>query len=594
MVTERYPRCVRRIVAASMVVLAASIAWSTAATAQEEPPPDSTPVDLEGDVTGGGVSDEPPPVLPLIPVPTGCSAPAMPHIVFVGKVVKRDYRTIRFEIEQIRSGRSDPFALDDRIDVRFGLDAQYLDDGESYLVSAVVDPDLGLLVSRVSDPIENFGGDEVIGVSETDVDCPIYEDPMRTLHLDGTPIDASVIKPFLDAKVRISAALLLPFGLAFGAIFVLAMFRLSLSGLYHGVVDTRGGAGSVSGSQLSGLVEGLGPSVDLDLLGRAVGPASHEHRPGDGTTEDQFEHDAVGRELAAVPADAIGPLIVVGPLVGLVVDDDAALVRLDEEVDVPLDRSSADVGGDEQLAVVAGVDRPLHDGRLQCRAGEQRDGGIHADDAFGRALGRRLGVDAVARPEVGVLEDRVHGAPDCGAVPTALPRRQVEVDGALVEAGVGVGLAGQERRAHTRATPGGGERPPSFVCPLVDVGPGELGHLGRGTTKRPRAGSSAASAVFGSAAPDRWSSAPLTELALISRLAGIAVQRDDEVVDGAGAGDIEQTAAFGVAHLLVDRLEVLEDRIGALRVRDRPGIGVPHDRVARRRASAWSSCPTPR
>jgi hypothetical protein len=161
----------------------------------------------------------------------------MPHIVFVGEVVDRDYRTVRFEIERVRSGRGAPFESDGRIDVRFGLDAQYLDDGESYLVSAVVDPDLGLLVSRVSEPIENFGGDEVIGVSESDVNCPVFEDPMRTLHLDGTPVDSSVVQPFFDARVRIITAIVLPLALAFGAIFVLAMFRLSVTGLYHSVAD---------------------------------------------------------------------------------------------------------------------------------------------------------------------------------------------------------------------------------------------------------------------------------------------------------------------------------------------------------------------
>ncbi|MDW3213717.1 MAG: hypothetical protein R8G01_06970 [Ilumatobacteraceae bacterium] len=225
-------------VGACLVVLA-TVLTAAPAAAQEEPPPDSVPDDPLGDVTGGDeVPAGPPPALPLVPVPTGCTAPRMPHIVFVGEVVERDYRTIRFEIERIRSGRSDPFALGDLIDVRFGLDAQYLDDGESYLVGAVVDPDLGLLVSRVSDPVENFGGDEVIGVSETDVDCPAYEDPMRTLRLDGTAIPTSVIKPFFDARIRILSAVLLPFGVAFAAIFLLATFRLSLSGLYRSVTGT--------------------------------------------------------------------------------------------------------------------------------------------------------------------------------------------------------------------------------------------------------------------------------------------------------------------------------------------------------------------
>ena len=173
---------------------------------------------------------------PLVPVPEGCTPPPQPAIVFVGEVVDRDYRTVRFEIERIRAGQPGQYVFgrdNDLIDVRYGLDAQYLGDGERYLVSAVVHPDLGLLTSRVTDPIEHFGGDEVIGVSETDVDCPEFEDPMRTLHVDGTPIDAGLLQPFTDAKVRIGLSILIPVAVAIGAIFALATFRLSLSGLYH-------------------------------------------------------------------------------------------------------------------------------------------------------------------------------------------------------------------------------------------------------------------------------------------------------------------------------------------------------------------------
>lgn len=177
---------------------------------------------------------------PLVPVPEGCTAPTAPHVVFVGEVVDRDYRTIRFEIDRIRAGNPAPFGFDDDlVDVRYGLDAQYLDDGETYLVSAVVHPDLGLLTSKVTDPIENFGGDEVIGVSETDVDCPEFDDPMRTLHVDGTTIETSLLQPFFDARIRILGAVLVPIGLAFGVIFALATFRLSLSGLFNAVRPSR-------------------------------------------------------------------------------------------------------------------------------------------------------------------------------------------------------------------------------------------------------------------------------------------------------------------------------------------------------------------
>jgi hypothetical protein len=176
--------------------------------------------------------------LPLVPVPEGCTAPPLPHIVFVGKVIDRDFRSVRFEIEQIRAGQPAPFASGNEIDVRYGLDAQYLRDGERYLVSAPVDPDLGLLVSRVTPVVANFGGDEVIGVSESDVNCPKFEDPMRTLHLDGTPVEASKLKPFFASRVRILGAVLVPIAVAVGVIFLLATFRLSIAGLYHSVVDT--------------------------------------------------------------------------------------------------------------------------------------------------------------------------------------------------------------------------------------------------------------------------------------------------------------------------------------------------------------------
>jgi hypothetical protein len=231
-------------------VVTASAALVLAQPARAQQPPDATAppptsvapeggtTEQESGVTGGGTeSGQPPATLPLVPVPEGCTAPPLPHIVFVGKVSDRDFRSVRFEIEQIRAGQAAPFASGNVIDVRYGLDAQYLRDGERYLVSAPIDPDLGLLVSRVTPVVANFGGDEVIGVSESDVNCPTFEDPLRTLHLDGTPIDADPLQPFIDSKLRILGAVLVPIAVAVGAIFLLATFRLSIAGLYHSVVD---------------------------------------------------------------------------------------------------------------------------------------------------------------------------------------------------------------------------------------------------------------------------------------------------------------------------------------------------------------------
>jgi hypothetical protein len=207
-------------------------------------PPTTEPLEEDGGTTGD--IDEAPPVvtLPIIPVPTGCTAPAQPLVVFLGTVIARDHRTARFRIDDIRAGATFPFGAinddgDEEIDVRYGLDVQYLGNGEQYLVGAVVDPNLGYLVSRTSEPTPNFGGDEVIGVSETDVACPDYEDPMTTLHPDGTPIEGSLLKPFFDAKVRIIAAFLVPFGLVVAVIFVLASMRLSVEGAYRSVTKQQ-------------------------------------------------------------------------------------------------------------------------------------------------------------------------------------------------------------------------------------------------------------------------------------------------------------------------------------------------------------------
>lgn len=235
----------RRAITVGLAALIAAIGPAPLARAQEEPPPTSD--EPEGDpdegdvgtVTGGtGGGDAPPATLPVVPVPIGCEAPPLPHIVFIGEVVDTDFRTARYEIETIRAGQPQPFANDGLIDVRYGLDVQYLDEGERYLVSALVHPDLGLLVSAVTEPIRHFGGDEVIGVSETDVRCPEFEDPMRTLHVDGTPIDAGVLDPLLAARVRILGAFLVPAAIAVGVIFLLSMLRLSLSGLYRSLTTS--------------------------------------------------------------------------------------------------------------------------------------------------------------------------------------------------------------------------------------------------------------------------------------------------------------------------------------------------------------------
>ena len=116
---------------------------------------------------------------------------------------------------QVRAGIEDPFAVDGLIDVRYGLDIEYLDIGTDYLVSARCDPVIGLLASKIRAPAPLLGGDDVVGVAESDVECPRFDDPIRTFLPDGTSVDSAVLAPFDEHRTQLMAAFLIPLGVAF-------------------------------------------------------------------------------------------------------------------------------------------------------------------------------------------------------------------------------------------------------------------------------------------------------------------------------------------------------------------------------------------
>jgi hypothetical protein len=229
-----------------MLTLAAALTTPMVTRAQEATAPDgSVPASAApGEpVPDGSIPDgtDPGPTtaatLPLVPVPSACTAPPRPDLVFVGTLVERDFRTGRFEIEQMRAGSADPFAVGGLIDVRYGLDVEYLDIGTEYLVSARRDPVIGLLASKIRAPAPLLGGDDVVGVAESDVECPRFEDPIRTFLPDGSTIDSAVLAPLSENKSRLVSAFLIPIGVAFGIVFVLAALRWGIGGLLRGVAS---------------------------------------------------------------------------------------------------------------------------------------------------------------------------------------------------------------------------------------------------------------------------------------------------------------------------------------------------------------------
>ena len=155
--------------------------------------------------------------------------------MFVGTLQTSDYRTGRFRVDQVRAGTMDRYSYDGVVDVRFGIDTKYLEKGTQYLVGASFDMSNAVLTSKVRAAEPLFGGDEIIGAAETDVDCPVLEDPIRTMLPDGSSVESGVFTPLTGAKRSLLRAILLPMGVALAAVFGLVALRWLLTGIGWGV-----------------------------------------------------------------------------------------------------------------------------------------------------------------------------------------------------------------------------------------------------------------------------------------------------------------------------------------------------------------------
>ena len=201
-------------------------------------------------------AQEPPPTPDgrrwLVAVPTACNAPPLPDVVFVGTLLETGtpsgapqesaFQTGRFRVDQARAGAVERFAYNGVVDVRFGIDTKFLEPGDQYLIGAAFDPDAAALVSKIREPEPAFGGDEVIAAAESDVTCPVIEDPVRAMRVDGTSIEAGVISPLADSKRGILRSLLLPLTVAFVVLFALASLRWLITGVFKGVGSVVGTA----------------------------------------------------------------------------------------------------------------------------------------------------------------------------------------------------------------------------------------------------------------------------------------------------------------------------------------------------------------
>lgn len=173
----------------------------------------------------------------LVPVPAGCAAPPIEQVVFIGTLVLADTATARFTVDSVRSGSTTGFEVGGLIDVRYGDEVRFLDVGTTYIVGAGVHPETRVLSSAVRAPAPLFGGNEIAGVDDSDVDCPRLGDPVRTLSADGTSVESGVLTPLKDAKGDILRAVLQPIGVALLVLLGLVAVKLLVFALGRSLRD---------------------------------------------------------------------------------------------------------------------------------------------------------------------------------------------------------------------------------------------------------------------------------------------------------------------------------------------------------------------
>lgn len=174
------------------------------------------------------VDAEPRPGASLIPVPAGCPVPEPAAVVFVGTMTGKDDvdQVVRYRIDQPRAGSAGPWAIDGLIDVRYGADYRFLVEGEQYLVGAGFDPVYGALSSTVRPPEPTFGGNAVVGVDDSAVECPRLDDPVRTLNVDGTSVDSGVLSLLTEDRRLLLSTVAVPVAIAFAIMLVLVVLKV--------------------------------------------------------------------------------------------------------------------------------------------------------------------------------------------------------------------------------------------------------------------------------------------------------------------------------------------------------------------------------
>jgi hypothetical protein len=172
-------------------------------------------------------------------VPASCITPPPLRTVFVGEVANIEANFVLYEVVSERYGTVVDLLRNGVLTVRYPIDdVKYLEVGQRFLVGAVAAPsgirgDTPVLESKVQVPPDMFGGDAVAAVQR--ISCPDYEDPVRTLQVNGDDINTGILRPLASDRAGLLRVVFVPLGVGLGLLFLLAATRFLITGAMRGM-----------------------------------------------------------------------------------------------------------------------------------------------------------------------------------------------------------------------------------------------------------------------------------------------------------------------------------------------------------------------
>lgn len=162
--------------------------------------------------------------------------------MFEGEITDAVATTARFRVTRVLAGSLQGYQYRDVVDVRFGDETRFLQVGSSYVVGVGLASADGALVSTVREAAPLFGGDAVVGLNDNDIDCPTFDDPVRTLQPDGSSVDTGVLAPLRGNGSSLLGAVLRPLGVAMLVLLALVIVKQLLFATGRALRDLGDGA----------------------------------------------------------------------------------------------------------------------------------------------------------------------------------------------------------------------------------------------------------------------------------------------------------------------------------------------------------------